>query len=559
MKKKYFRWSAIAVGVALVTQAATPLVFAAPLASISIVAPSATPYSVLSISGSGFQPGESVLLIFGLSQATTTADGTGSFSGTSLMVPNVSGGTYVVLALGQTSGTIAFSYFFVGSFFPLASPSTWWTAPGTAVTFSGSGFSPGEPITITQSGSSTPLASLAADSGGGFSGAGSFIIPYTARNSSLTFSVQGGNSGATIPITIGVGDLYPWANPSSWYILPGSSVTFSGGGFGSGEGVSVYYGTSTTALAHATADLTGAFTSTTSVMIPYGTGAALFRVVGDDSGVEVATPITRASFYPTLTPSAYYSAPSGTISLAGSGFVPNEPVNIMLGSATTSVVADGTGAFSIPSVQLPAVSDTTLSVTAVGATSGATAEFVMAMGKYYTWLNLSSWWAGGGTPLTVFGHNFAPGESVVLSTSAGAFATTTVDFSGNFEAVTTVPYAPPGSVTITATGAMSGSPASVDMTVAPVWTDIQLGAYAGAPGTAINFIGSGYAPNDIVEIMTDRTGSATVHTITASGTGTFNDSDYLIPADWTEGEVTFTIHGTRSFDTKTIVYYVTGS
>lgn len=557
MKKKYLRWSAIAVGAALMTQAATPLVFAAAPA-ITITASGTTPYSSLSVAGSGFQAGETVLLMFGLNQATTTADGSGSFTGAALTVPNVSTGNYVILALGQSSGMVAFTYFYVSSFYPLASPSAWWTAPGTTVTFSGSGFSPNEPITITLSGSSTPFSSFNADSAGAFTGMGSFTIPYSLRNSSATFTVTGGNSGATIPMTIGVGDLYPWANPTSWYILPGNSVTFSGGGFGAGEGVSIYFEAGTDVLAHAIADAGGNFTSSTSVIIPYGTGVALFRAVGDESGAEVEIPITRANFYPSLTPSAYYSAPGGTITLGGVGFAPSELVNIMIGTATTSVTTDGAGAFPSFSVQLPAVGGVQIPVTAVGATSGATAEFMMTMGQYYTWLNLSSWWAGGGTPLTVFGHNFAPGESVLLSTLSGTFASTTVGSSGDFEAVTTVPYAPSGPITLTATGALSGAPASVDMTVAPVWTDIQLGSYAGAPGTAINFIGNGYAPNDIIEVTTDRTGSTVVHTMNASGTGSFNDSGFVIPSDWTEGNAVLTITGTRSFDTKTITYYVTG-
>jgi hypothetical protein len=335
-------------------------------------------------------------------------------------------------------------------------------------------------------------------------------------------------------------------------------VTFSGGGFGPNEGVGVYYGTSTTPLAHAVADGTGMFTSSTSVMIPYGTGATLFHVVGDASGVSVAVPITRAAFYPTLTPSAYYSAPGGTISLAGSGFVPNELVTITLGTATTSVMTDGTGAFSIPTVHLPAVSNTTIPVTAVGMTSGATATFMMTMGQYYTWLNLSTWWAVGGSPLTVTGHNYAPGETVTLSTPLGTFATATANGVGDFAAVTHVPYAPSGDIAITATGATSASPASVHMMVAPVYTDIELKNYAGAPGAAIEFIGHGYVPNDIVQITTDRTGSSTVATIHADSGGNFDDSSFVVPISWAGGPLTLTINGTLSFDIKSIVYYVTG-
>ncbi|MGH7141852.1 MAG: hypothetical protein ACREGH_04465 [Minisyncoccia bacterium] len=561
MKRKLFRWCGALAGAALLIEAASPFAFAAPAPSISVAAPSGTtPYSHLSVSGSGFSPGEVVQIYFGLSQASTTADAQGNFANVPLIVPNVSSGTYVILALGQTSGDIAFSYFFVGSFYPQASPSSWWTAPGSTVTFSGSGFAPNEGITITLSGSSTPFASFSADASGSFVNAGALTIPYSLAGKSGTVTVHAAQSSVSIPLTISVLQLYPWVNPSAWYIRPGNSVTFSGGGFGPGEGVNIYLGASTTPAATAVADRSGAFSSSTAVVIPYGTGVAHYRAVGDQSGASVNMPITRADFYPTLTPSVYYSAPNGTISLSGSGFAPNEIVNISLGTyATTSATADASGAFSIPSVQLPGAGGVQISITATGAESGATATVKMTMGQYYTWAVLSTYWAEGGTPLAVTGHNFAPDESVLLSTSHGQFASTTADKNGDFSSATTVPYAPPGDLEITATGATSETPASVHMTVAPVYTDIELGSYAGAPGSHIEFIGKGYVPNDVIDITTDRTGSSIVAAIQADKNGDFDDSSFVIPANWKEGNLTLTITGTKSFNTKSIVYYVTGS
>ena len=97
------------------------------------------------------------------------------------------------------------------------------------------------------------------------------------------------------------------------------------------------------------------------------------------------------------------------------------------------------------------------------------------------------------------------------------------------------------------------------MFVAPVWTNLQLGSYAGAPGVAITFIGSGYLPNEPIQIMTDRTGTTIVHTFNADNNGVFNNSGYTIPADFAEGDLTLTVKGTNSFTSKDIVFYVTGN
>jgi hypothetical protein len=96
------------------------------------------------------------------------------------------------------------------------------------------------------------------------------------------------------------------------------------------------------------------------------------------------------------------------------------------------------------------------------------------------------------------------------------------------------------------------------MTVAQVWTDFELGSYAGAPGTAVNLVGHGYLPNEQVQITTDRTGSTPVATLTTDNTGSFNDSSWKIPAGWAQGKLTITATSQHSFDTKSITYYVTG-
>lgn len=521
---------------------------------------STTPFSVLSISGSGFQSGEIVHIHLGPAIATTTTNASGSFSAVLLTIPNMAAGLYPLIAIGETSGSVGLFNLYIGAFYATVAPSSWWTAPGSIVTFSGTGFAPHEQIAITQSGSSTPFASFTTSADGSFAAQGSFVVPYSLRNGNASLTVQGLSSAFTQVLVIGVGDLYPYALPSSWYILPGNTVTFSGGGFGANEGVSIYQGASSTPIAHASADGNGSFSPTAAVMVPYGPGAVHFRAVGDVSGVVANVPITRANFYPTLTPSVYYSAPSGTLSLTGSGFAPQEAVKVTTGIGTTTVTAtaDATGNFAIPSFTLPSVGGTLLTLSAVGQLSGATSQVTIAMGQYYTWLLVNTWYALAATPLVVTGHNYAPGEHVTLTALGSAFATATADAAGDFTAHTTVPYAPAGTLSITATGELSKAPAALEMTVAPTYTDLQLAHYAGAPGSVLELLGHGYVPNDVIEVTTDRTGSSPVTTIHADSNGSFDDKSFSIPAGWAEGTLTLTVKGTHSFDTKSIIYYVTG-
>jgi hypothetical protein len=517
-----------------------------------------TPYSTISVSGSGFQAGEQVQIMLGINSKTATADASGNFSGVSLTIPNFPSGLYLVLAVGQSSGLPAFSYLYVNSLYPLASPNSWWVAPGSTITWSGSGFIPNEQVTISMS--STTVATFTTDQNGAFSAAGSSTVPFSLRNSTATYMLDAAQSHAHTTFNIGVSDLYPYVNPSSWYTTPGSQLTFSGAGFGPGEGVSVFLGASTTALAHISTDSVGAFNASDVVTIPFKTSSpAPFRLVGDLSGATALAPVTLAQYYATLTPSSYYAAPGSTVTIGGSGFAGSEVVDLTVGGASsTQATANSSGTFAPVSVKIPPTPNTNISVTAVGQMSGAQANFTMAVGAYYSWMTLSTYWASGGSPLTILGHNFSGGETVTITSASSTLGTATAGDDGSFTANVTVPFQASGPATIFATGGVSGSTAHGTLTVAPVYTDLQLKQYFGTPGEAVEFIGHGYIPNEQITVLTDRTGTTPVATFSADASGNFDNSSFTIPADFAEGNLVLTVTGAHSFDTKSITTYVTG-
>lgn len=517
-----------------------------------------TPYSTISVSGTGFSSGETVHVMLGLNSKDVVASVDGSFSGATLTIPNFPAGLYLVLAIGQTSGVPAFTYLYVNSLYPLASPNSWYVAPGSILTWTGSGFIPNEQVTISSG--STTVATFTTDVHGAFAHAGSSTVPFASKNSTATYTLTGAQSGTHTIFRVSVSDLYPYVNPSTWYTLPGSAVTFTGAGFGAGEGVSVFLGASTTPLAHISSDAAGAFLATGGVTIPFMTASpALFRLVGDLSGATALAPITLASFYPTLQPSSYYSAPGSTVSIGGSGFAPNEVVDLVVGSAsTTHATTNAAGTFAPVSIHMPTTPNVPVVVTSTGETSGAHANFTMAIGSYYSWMNLSTYWAQGGSPLTIFGHNFAGGESVSFLSGSTTLGSATALGDGSFTAIVAVPFAPSGPATIQALGLSSGATAQNTMTVAPVYTDLQLGTYAGSAGAHIEFIGHGYLPNEQVTVTTDRTGTAPVATFTTDATGSFDNSSYVVPVSFVAGNLTLTVTSAHSFDHKAIVYYVVG-
>lgn len=610
--------------------------------SISYVASATTPFSVLTIAGTGFSPQESITLSFGLSSASVAADGSGSFSGAQLSVPAVPAGLYYIVAVGQSSGLVAFTSIYVNSFFPIVAPNSWYLSPGSSLTWSGSGFAPGEAIVVTANGSTA--AAFNADSSGAFSEAGSSPIPLAFRNSSVNYVVQGSTTGTSVLVTVTVSDLYPMVTPSTWYALPGTPVSFVGNGFGSHEAIHVYLGGTSSAIAHGEADASGAF-SMTAMTLPFGMPVAHYLFTGADSGVSAAAPVTLAAFYPSLVPSSYYAAPGSMLTVGGEGFAAGESVSLWLNDVLVGTATAGpSGSFSPIEVTLPSTPNATAMLRAQGSLSGAVANLSLAIGQYYPNVTPSSWftypgnqitfsgsgfaahesvimsgpesasvttdsagsftglvahipasargtatfeftgansqghqsigialgersaaiwfdtyYAQGGSALTVLGAGFGNNETVTLDTGGQSFATGSADSTGAISISTAIPYAPAGELSITATGSDTGAAASASLTVAPVYIDLQLGSYAVAAGSSLAIVGRGYLPDEPIALMTDRTGSSALATLQSDGLGTVNDSSVVIPAEWASGLLTITAQSLHSFSVTPITLWVIGT
>lgn len=595
------------------------------------------PGQTFSINGSGFAANETVNVVMGSNSVVATADKTGSFAGAGPFTAPFTGTSLHIVATGALSGVSASTDVTLGTLFPSVSPSSWWVMPGTPISFTGSGFAPGETVTISSG--TTNVGSAIADSSGNFTSATSTIAFGSSGNK--TYKFVGANSGATASVSITVAGLSPYADADTYYITPGSTVHVGGHSFASGEGVTITLGSNTV---HATADFSGNI-APTAITIPFGSSnPAIVTLTGDLSGAVATVPITLAPFYPGVTPDTWYTAPgttvhfsgngfasgetvsatlntasvgsttasaSGTIanfaitipiaattahfvftgatsgasatvdiglsgfnpqitpstwytpagssvSFTGSGFAPGETVTATFNSSTTPITTDGSGNFTSPSFTIP-FNATTAHFSFTSSQSHNTQTFDIGVAALSPGIVLSTYWDQGGKPLTVTGMGFAGNETVTVSFDGATLGTPTADNSGNFSLVTTVPFGPAGNVSVQARGNTSGAMTAVSTFTRPqIFVNLQLGAYAGAPGDAVTFIGSGYLPNEPIQVTTDRTGSTIQYSFTADASGNFNNSGWTIPSAFTGGPLKLTITGTHSFTTTNINYYVTG-
>jgi hypothetical protein len=174
------------------------------------------PYAVkatqrIGFSGTGFDPGERVLLHVNSAGGTAVAalptDQSGGFSNAGFVVPFQLTGAQALVFIGEKSRATATAGFSVLPFQPQARASTYGALPGTSVSFYVTSFAPGEAVHVYvgrgQGGSGELVGAFRVDGSGKASAAGSYVIPGNAGNG-VTFSLVGARSNASATATVKV-------------------------------------------------------------------------------------------------------------------------------------------------------------------------------------------------------------------------------------------------------------------------------------------------------------------------------------------------------------------
>jgi hypothetical protein len=213
--------------------------------SVTVVGKDAgKPGSAVTISATGFGPNEKVGVYWGRASGTPattlTADGSGSIGRAQVPVGVAPvGQTSIVLVGAKTHAMAVASYQMLG-LYPTTTPHPYAVLGGKPLSYSGSGFAPGEQVLIYLNASGgTPALASTADSGGSFHV--SFVVPYGLKGSQ-TLTTVGEESRASVSGAFDVLPYTPSAQASTYSALPGTTVSFYTHGFAANEKVLVYTG-----------------------------------------------------------------------------------------------------------------------------------------------------------------------------------------------------------------------------------------------------------------------------------------------------------------------------
>lgn len=221
-------------------------------------------------------------------------------------------------------------------------------------------------------------------------------------------------------------------------------LTYSGHGFAAGEQTSVTVeddqGTVQAQLEPAHIESDGQF-YVVSVPVPGGLapGAHVLRVAGVDSGRFGRAAFTLHWQTPNVHLASYTGKATHTLSLAGSGFVPGEPVDMFLGDQTLSPVAtisaDGRGDITGENIAIPQLEAGDYQLTFKGHASQTPVSVGYNVQGFHPWVVLDNYYLPTQGAVGFNGQDFVPGEAIQVylnSRLSAPIAQVTADGDGRF-------------------------------------------------------------------------------------------------------------------------------
>jgi hypothetical protein len=274
-------------------QAATAqLVTTGGVGTVTIVGkPAGKPGDTLQVSASGFGAGEKVNVYWGRVSGTPaailTADAAGDVGRAPIRVGVAPVGETTLVLVGTRTHTTATTPYLMLGLYPSTASHPWAVRAGHPVTYTGSGFAPGEQVLIyLNRADGAPALTATANNYGGFSV--SFMIPYGLKGRQSLTAI-GNQSRAATTSGFTVEPYLPSVQASTYGALPGTTLSFYATGFAANEVVLVYLGAGkgeTGKLVTAfRVNAEGSTAAAGDYVVPSGVqGALYFTLVGQKSG-----------------------------------------------------------------------------------------------------------------------------------------------------------------------------------------------------------------------------------------------------------------------------------
>jgi hypothetical protein len=337
-------------------------------------------------------------------------------------------------------------------------------------------------------------------------------------------------------------------------VQEGSTITITGIGYGPGEAVVLSIPDFTLQTVTATAQ--GEFSTSVSIPVTAPVSQVSLTATGQQTQRTASATLTVTPLPARLTLSAASLVKGASFQVSGTGFRASEQVQIIVsGHILATPTANDKGEFSNVSVTLPSdVGPGAFTVSASGLHSQKTATASLSI-TIVPRISLNTPTVQEGSPLTITGVGFGPGESVVLSIPGFTLHTVAAKTQGEFSATVTIPVtAPDSQVTLTGTGQQTQRTASAALTVTPLAARLTLSAGSLVMGASFQVSASGFRSGEQAQITLS---GHILATQTTNDKGEINNLTLTLPSDVGPGAFTVSASGLHSQKTATASVSIT--
>ena len=502
---------------------ATPMVET----SITLSSTSGRAGSVITVTGKGYTPGETVTIRWGgyvgPVMGTGTASSTGTFS-INATIPTTSGlVTRPVWAFDESVRKASQDFTVTALVTPSITLSTTSGRAGTRIAVRGTGFQPGETVTVRWGGYVGPIMGTGKASSTGTIAIAA-TIPTTSKIQTLpvwAFGTSGQKASAPYRVTAMV---VPTITLSTTSGRAGTRIAVRGTGFQPGETVTIRWGGYVgPVMGTGKASSTGTI-SIAATVPSYANIQTLSVWAFGTSGQKASAPYRVTAWaVPSVQLSITTGRPGTKTTVLGTGYRPNEVVTVRWGSTGGAIIgtvrATSTGTIKIV-VAVP-----------VNAATGSHRIYLQSMSATVSVpftvkerpkanVSLNYTYATHGDVISIQGWNYLPGELVNITFPGNKLVgSIRVKSDGTFSGQFTIPAtAATGYNTVTARGSSSGFSAGIRL---QVYKNIQVTANPEAlRGALVPYTASGFAPGSTVYVYVN---DEHIDTIYANSAGQVSD------------------------------------
>jgi nucleoid-associated protein YgaU len=351
-------------------------------------------------------------------------------------------------------------------------------------------------------------------------------------------------------------------NPST--VRQGSSVGVAGSGFDPGAVVDIYVkqqvDDSVDPLTFVQVDKSGGFGGV-SFNVPDSLPRGNFIVEADQresDNLARATAVV-AGGSPQVKLGTQAAKSGDQVQLSAAGFSPNEDINVywndLSGEVIGTITADENGGVRQGAVRVPFGAVGNNGFIFVGQQSQSPVTVPFQMLNLYPSVDLSSYAIKPDNVLSFSGKDFGPGENVTVylnNPDSPPLTTIQTDDTGGFTNAGgfLVPFGLQGKQTLIFVGTESKAPTTASFDTLPYTPSAQPSTYGGRPGTTLTFYAIGFARNEIVHALINRTQDDPGTEVTCFRTdgqgNAASGGSYVVPGDAPPGQLVFSLAGSRS-------------